>query len=223
MNCRSRRINGLSSDWIRHARPSSSRAIVVTSVVAFALTGGCSGNGSHRDLGREVLESLSARERVALADKRVDFGEYESASRAEYDCLVALGVEVDPFELGKNGTYSFGWTTFDKSDSEVEAIEAQANACDAEVDAIGAVYILQHGATENELRNAEKQFRSCVGDLGLGGATTDSVGALAVELQGRVEAGSISRSAGENCIDIIEAVDMRPLPGLDEALEELDL
>lgn len=208
------------------ARPS--RRVGVTAVaglVAVALAGmtACGESRGRRDLGREALQNLSDRERVALADKRVDFGEYESANRHASDCLTALGLTVDPLELGKDGTFSIGWLSVGKSEQEMAALDVETERCHAEINAINAVYVLQHGASKSELQDAEQDFRSCVEELGLSNADSAPVGQLAVALQDQVGNGAIDRPAAEACVQIIEAVDAQPLPGLEEALEQLDL
>jgi len=152
----------------------------------------------------------------------VTFGEYESALRWEHECVSGLGVVVDPLELTADGTFAIGWETSAQGD-EFDRLYDKSLRCHDKVDAIAAVYVLGNAATEQELKDAERDFRSCLASTLLSGVEGKPVGQLATELQEYVEDGRIERSLAEACIGIVQTVSAQPLPGLQKALDELDL
>jgi len=194
-------------------------------VAAVVLAAGCSATAGLRDrdhLGREALADLSARERQALSDKQVTFGEYESANRAQVACLRSLGVTVDEPELSIDGTFTVGWST-SATGADFERLEADAGRCHEDVNAIKAVYVLQHAVSDEERREGEDAFRACANDLGVPDAEDAGFTELLEDLRDRVVSGQIERDPATRCQNLLRAVAVSPLPGLAEALQALEL
>lgn len=184
--------------------------------------------GCARDVGEatpsgvRILTNLSEQERAALSDKYVSFSEYEAAARFEIECLRALGVSVDPLALGADGTFMLAWETSFEGD-RLDSARAGAQRCNEEVDAIHAVYVVGIAPGPTELRAVEVRFREC-----LAGVLPDTSGASSVEeLLQRVDRGvrdgSVESAAAELCVAVLRATPPQPLPGLVQALSELDL
>jgi len=189
---------------------------------AFVVLAACSCAGGKEHLGRDALSHLSARERQALADERITFGEDESAVRAQVGCLRGLDVTVDEPQLSDDGTFQIGWDT-SAGGAGFERLLAEAERCSESVRAVTAVYVLQHAVSDEERREGQDSFRDCVGELGLPGADDAGFTELLDDLRDRVVAGQIAREPATACQDLLRAVSVSPLPGLAEALDELEL
>jgi len=187
-----------------------------------AVTGCAREVGGATSSGARVLADLSEHERAALSDKYVSFAEYEAAARLEVECLRALGVSVDPLVLGPDGTFTLFWET-SLEGRQLESARAGAQRCNEEVAAIHAVYVLGIAPGPTELRAVEVRFREC-----LSGVLPDMSGASSVEeLLQRIDRGvrdeSVDSADAELCVAVLRATPPQPLPGLAQALSELDL
>lgn len=192
--------------------------------LCFVTLASCGSSGAEGDgaYARELLTDLSSVERAYLADKEVSFGEYESSVQHARDCLQNLGFSVEPATLGQDGLLVFFYGLDDTSDTaEVTRMETQAGGCFAEVSAVEAVYSLRHSSSEEERKEAEREFRACASALGVEGAAEEELGPIVSRMYEMGYAGELDVDAGKACIDIIGRVSVRPVPGLAEALADL--
>lgn len=198
------------------------KRVVQLVAVLLAVTGCAREVGGATSSGARVLADLSEHERAALSDKYVSFAEYEAAVHHEVECLRALGVSVDPPTLGADGTFDYAWETWLEG-SQLESVSAAADRCNEEVAAIHAVYVLGIAPGPTELRAVEVRFREC-----LSGVLPDTSGASSVEellqrIDRGVRDGSVDSADAELCVGVLRATPPQPLPGLAQALSELDL
>lgn len=204
------------------------RATTVLGMAALAMVGGgCGTSIDEKSPGAEVLTSLTSLEAEVLADKVVTEAELTQATASVSACLDGLGVErmeTEPGQLATDGGILLGAAT----EEELAVQEDAAATCMEEADAIDAVWILQHQASDEEVAKSRQDFVACLADLELveDGATFDDA-LVAFGEHAQVEEpfqDDGEPSELQQCgLLMSEASGLSALPGLADALAALDL
>jgi len=195
---------------------------------AAAILVGCASHGSVVDdsQGARILASLSQLEQRTLEDKVVSAGELDAAASAYRDCVTSHGFVMDPYVPGtpvRDTPVSI--VLVDDEDGPIR--EAELEACRAQVDAIDSVWVLQQAPTAAQAKEAERAFVACVAGLGLvedGATFEDAASAFSEAAQSEEpfdEAGNPT-DLQQCAADLTERAGTTALPGLAEALAELD-
>jgi hypothetical protein len=160
------------------------------------------------DLGAAILADLSPIEREVLADKQVRSAEFTSANQVTLACLRKAGAVIasNPDDVLTMATIQGG------SEQALERIRA----CKAETDAIGAVWVLQNQPSPEERQAGRQKFLACIRSAGVdlpdGSSLQDALAA----------AQSAESTEARSCAEAFARADISALPGLAEALDNLD-
>jgi hypothetical protein len=183
---------------------------------------GSSSPSGEDDLAQRLLSNLSSVEQAALEDRVVSFGEYESSVEHGRECLAGLGFSLDPVQFGEDGLLSYMYGIEGYSDEEeLRPLEEGAEDCYAEIDAVEAVYSLGLVASESERRAAEETFRDCAKSLGVELSEDMTNNEALSKLYELGYSGQVDVKAAYECVDVLNASSVAPVPGLAEALQEL--
>jgi hypothetical protein len=179
--------------------------------------------------GRWELQDLSDLERRVLADKQVTDGELREATEALAGCLRRHGlhvVERDAGQPGPGGVVS----EFDAgTDAEEERLTGADDRCRADVSAVAEVWVLQRELDEPARRRAMADFVRCARDAGVAAPAVEGEGEgegfapvlkRASELVADAQDGE--HAAVEACLDAVTPAVATALPGLREALDDLE-
>jgi hypothetical protein len=209
-----------------------SAALLAAAVAMVGVTAACGTDADPTTLGWQELQDLSALEREVLADKHVDLAELERATQVYIECLSGLGVRAvqpDLLRPGPSGVSSeFEAATQDDADRVFEGI----HDCYSEVSAIEAVWTLQNQASEEERQAAMAAFGDCVRNAGLDIASDASVEDAILAAREAIQEQRTAPGTGtvgpdlaalEACLTTVTVALESALPGLEEALNELDL
>jgi hypothetical protein len=175
--------------------------------------------------GRRELQDLSGLERRVLADKQVTDGELREATKALVGCLRRHGlrvVERDAGQPGPGGVVS----EFDAgTDAEEERLTVADDRCRADVSAVAEVWVLQLELDEPTRRRAMADFVRCARDAGVAAPAGEGEGFVPVfqrasELVADAQDGE--HASVEACLDAVTPAVVTALPGLREALDDLE-
>ncbi len=181
---------------------------------------------------QQVLSNLTPLETQLLAHRTVDFSAYSKAVDATVTCLRGYGFTVSSPKTSSGGmltyaaSYSFGMKDpkTPPSAAAQATVQAKDGVCDHESAAVQAVYILQHQPTAQQVESAYRTMASCLNKLGVTVAQSDAAdnGVSTLQTaQQAVESGKLDSSAEESCEQGYHSVSIRPLPGLQQALNDL--
>lgn len=201
-------------------------ACLAVSSCSIGGTSNSSTSGDGNSIGLQVLQDLSRTEMSALSDKRIELAELDFAVSVYIECVEELGAKAQlagPIERGLSSVQVEAQLESDEEgDLLFERIEA---GCDPEVDAIQQVWILQSQSDEVSQAELDSELMQCLLDVGAvpedAELTLDQLGKRLAEMRPSLTAqqqegilaceSAYSQSAGP-----------LPLPGLAEALDDLD-
>jgi hypothetical protein len=213
--------------------------IARTTVLGLALMSsiaGCSAaatnGGGAASAGARRLQHLSSLERRFLADRYVTTGEYDLAIQATVGCLRANGFHVSNPEPDMRGllsysiSYAFGGNnpTQPPSQQQQDRAAALEDKCQNETAAVQAVYILDHPVSAQKVQQAFQSMIHCLGQSGLllsGQKKLSDLKSVILAAVGAVRAGQLTDNSARHCEAEYQAVSIRPLPGLRQALAAL--
>jgi len=211
-------------------RPNSylGRAATGLGIVIFALVvGGCGTSNDESTLGAEVLANLSPLEAEVLADKVVTEAELARATASISACLDGVGaerIESEPGALATDGGILLSAT----SEEELAEQEEAAATCITQADAIDAVWILQHQASDEEVAQSRQDFVSCLADLEVvedGATFEDALVAFGehAQVEEPLQYNGEPSELQQCSLHISQASGLSALPGLADALAALDM
>jgi hypothetical protein len=199
-------------------------------VAVAALAAACGHSGTSKSEGAQVLQNLTPLEKTILADKNVSFGEYQLAEQDTVSCLRLAGFTVSDLAPDATGLLTFNVSHAvpnpgsDGNPDAVKTLSAQQDACQQRSEAVQAVYILEHAASEQQAKAAGTALVACLQKLGVTIPATTDPNDLKTVLQSAdaaVTTNTITQDAENGCVDQYRSSSLQPLPGLADALSKL--
>lgn len=228
-----RHVRPLADSGRAAVRPPSAwrRAVAALSLVigVLVVTGcGSSQGASGQSLGAQVLQNPSPFEMRVLKDKHVTQAEFDESTQIYIECLKAAGlqVEIQPDGAGIARVWAKG--TGAPSSNSGNPVEK----CAHQIDAVQNVWVLQSHVSASDIDRMQAQLVSCLRDAGLpikdGSTFNDAERALSdfMASLGSYDDNSpqgVTADKAGTCQQDYQGVSgAQPLPGLQEALDQLD-
>jgi hypothetical protein len=196
------------------------------------LGGACGTGPDSNSPGWQELQNLSAFEREVLGDKYVDLAELERANQLYSACLTAADVSAVRPDLRRPGPNGVVKEYTAATQDEANRKEARIAECYARVSAVQEVWILQSQASEEERQLAKAAFVDCARGAGLdvsAGASFDDTALAAhqfveaAKMRASPDATGPDPNAVGACLKTIALALESAMPGLEEALDDLDV
>lgn len=206
-------------------------AVALAIVIGVFFATGCSntqGSGDH-SLGAQALQNLSPFEMRVLKDKHVSQAEFDESMQVYTECLTAAGlkyhIQSDQAGMGAVQVTGTGAPSMG-SDSAMER-------CVHQVDAVQEVWILQNHVSASDVDKLQAKFISCLRGAGLSikdgasfadaeNAVSQFTNSLPEHYDNNSPDGIIAGKADTCQQDYYSVSGAQPLPGLQEALDNLD-
>jgi len=211
---------------------------VVVLVAGSLLLAGCgSGNSSgssssKASIAKGMFQHLTPLERTILSTTPIPFSQYDLAIQASVSCLRVHGFTVSEPELNSNGllgfntSFSFGHAndlTYRPTAKENNRVLGEDATCQSESAAVQAAYIYEHQSSVQQIDAGYGKMVRCYESLGLraNGKTISGIGNLTALAQRAVSENVITAGQSSACEALFQAVDVQPLPGIANLLQQL--
>jgi hypothetical protein len=205
------------------------------SLVLVCAVAGCSASAASAGspaAATQLLNNMTSLERKLLADRYVSLADYNLAVQATVSCLRSKGFKVTNPALGRNGlldytaSFSFGDASSQTGPSQKaqQHVDSLDSFCGQQSAAVQAVYVLDHAASEQQIRADFATMVACFRQAGVvipASEKLSNVGSMMRSVGSAVQSGALSHSKEFACLADFAPASGQALPGLAEALAEM--